>query len=226
MRNARCQCSVWGFWSFGSMMVKVRARAMLSPAGDAGKPALGRLAERRLHRALRGQVLQDGLELDDVAPVRPGGGLPHDEQVVELLVDEVAVALEVVLVDVQAGGGAEETLEPGDTHHWQFRSPPSSLAVVCFTAMLSPGSVGNPPAGSRVPRTAVHRDDSGPPGGEHRARDGRSKRLPPGIPGQARSAAHAGAERRAASQARPARPADLRDPEARRQLAALRFPAG
>src|SRR6266568_1239086 len=149
MRNARCQCSVWGFWSFGSMMVKVRARAMLSPAGDAGKPALGRLAERRLHRALRGQVLQDGLELDllvdltegmdallepfgdrqvlgldDVAPVRPGGGLPHDEQVVELLVDEVAVALEVVLVDVQAGGGAEETLEPGDTHHWQFRSPP------------------------------------------------------------------------------------------------------
>jgi len=45
--------------------------------------------------------------LDDVPGVRLRGGLSDQEQVVDLLIDEVAVALEVVLVDVQRRRGTE-----------------------------------------------------------------------------------------------------------------------
>src|ERR1700760_4480934 len=44
--------------------------------------------------------------------VNPGGFLPAGEQVVDLVVDEVAVALEILLVDLEASGVAEKPLEP------------------------------------------------------------------------------------------------------------------
>jgi hypothetical protein len=56
---------------------------------------------------------------DDVPAVRPRGGATHDEQVVDLPVDEVLVAPDVALVDVEAGCCPEEPLERGDVH----RSP-------------------------------------------------------------------------------------------------------
>src|SRR5690606_6259760 len=54
---------------------------------------------------------------DDVAVIGLGCGLGDGQQIVELGVDEVAVPLEVVLVDVQPCGRTEEPLEPGDGHH-------------------------------------------------------------------------------------------------------------
>jgi hypothetical protein len=41
--------------------------------------------------------------LDDVAAVVRGRGLSAKQEIVGLLVDEVAVALEILLVDVQTG---------------------------------------------------------------------------------------------------------------------------
>jgi hypothetical protein len=52
----------------------------------------------------------------DVTAILRGRRLAAKQQIVDLPVDEVAVALEVVLVDVQAGGGAKEALELVDRH--------------------------------------------------------------------------------------------------------------
>jgi hypothetical protein len=53
--------------------------------------------------------------LDDVASVRLRHGLAADEEVVELLIDKFVEALDVGLVDVQAGRDAEKALELDDT---------------------------------------------------------------------------------------------------------------
>ena len=52
-----------------------------------------------------------------VRPLGLGRGLPAQQEIVDLPVDELAVALEVRLVDVQACGEAEEALEFRDAHH-------------------------------------------------------------------------------------------------------------
>jgi len=54
---------------------------------------------------------------DDVADVRLGRGLADEQQIVERVVDEIEVPLDVVPVDVDAAGGAEEALELGKAHH-------------------------------------------------------------------------------------------------------------
>lgn len=99
------------------------------PARDLRKPGRGFLAVSEVERRQRCQMIEDGLELDllveppelmdallqslgdrqverlDGDPiVRLGCGLPAQEQIVDLTVYEVAVALEVGLVDVQTRG--------------------------------------------------------------------------------------------------------------------------
>jgi hypothetical protein len=73
---------------------------------EIGKPCLGVLAlgDRRIER------------LDDGAAVRLRRDPAANEEIGRLLADEVAVPLEVALVDVEAGCDAEEALEPGNAH--------------------------------------------------------------------------------------------------------------
>src|SRR5690349_14917125 len=49
--------------------------------------------------------------LDDLAAVCPGDRFSTEEEVMHLAVDELAVSLEVCLVDVESGGGPEEAFE-------------------------------------------------------------------------------------------------------------------
>ena len=85
---------------------------------------------RRGARPLPGRVFLQPLgdreirRLDDVAAVFLGGRLPAKEQIVNLVVDEVALALQVFLVDVESRRGAKEALELVDGHdrHHGFSS--------------------------------------------------------------------------------------------------------
>src|SRR5262249_47465478 len=54
---------------------------------------------------------------NDIAPVRLGGLFAAHEKIVDLLVDEGAVALEVLLIDVEPGRRPKESLELCHAHH-------------------------------------------------------------------------------------------------------------
>ena len=94
-------------------------------ARDVGKLGLGLGADRQMERWPGGDMIQDRLQLDilvecaegldallqtfgdrqvvgldDVASIRLGSGLSTKQQIVDLLVDEVAVAPQILLVDV------------------------------------------------------------------------------------------------------------------------------
>jgi len=96
--------------------------------GNLRKPRFGLVAVVQIQWGQRGQVIEDGSKfdrlidmlefvdallqsfgdrqierLDDVAAVVRGRGLSAKQEIVGLLVDEVAVALEILLVDVQTG---------------------------------------------------------------------------------------------------------------------------
>src|SRR4029453_4906694 len=58
------------------------------------------------------------LRLNDIPSVRLGVGDPADEQVVDLLMNKVAVPLEIRLVDIQTCCDTEESLEFGYTRDW------------------------------------------------------------------------------------------------------------
>jgi hypothetical protein len=112
------------------------------PAGDAGQLGLGFPAVVELERRVLGQALQDRLQLDvlvdlaegvdaflqslgdrqvarpdDDVVVRLGVRLAALQQIVDLPVEEIVVALEVGVIHIQARRGAEEALELGNVHH-------------------------------------------------------------------------------------------------------------
>jgi hypothetical protein len=66
---------------------------------------------------------------DDVATVGLGGGLAPHQKVGCLPVDEVAVPLEVVLVDIQPSRAAEEALALGDADDGPGVPPHSVVQV-------------------------------------------------------------------------------------------------
>src|SRR6185437_6509198 len=70
--------------------------------------------------------------LDDVAGVGPRGGLSHQQQVVDGVVDEIEVALDIVPVDADAARSPEEALELGSP------SPAWSLPP-CHSCLSRPG---------------------------------------------------------------------------------------
>lgn len=94
--------------------------------GNLRKPRFGLVAVVQIQWGQRGQVIEDGSKfdrlidmlefvdallqsfgdrqierLDDVAAVRLRGSPAANEEVIDFLVDEVAVALEVLLIDVE-----------------------------------------------------------------------------------------------------------------------------
>src|SRR5688572_28840245 len=100
-------------------------------------------AQCYIERRLRGQTLENWGEFDvsidstklvdallkafgnghiprlkNVAVVRLRRRLAHEQQVVQLLVDELLVTLEIIFVDVDASRETEEPLELGHTDHW------------------------------------------------------------------------------------------------------------
>jgi hypothetical protein len=152
IRKACSQWRVWGLVSLGSTMTNVRAKGHAQAPDDLREPRLGRGARGPVQRWEGGEPLQDGAQLDllvdgpelvdrllqalgdgevpgldDITAVGARIRLPHEEQVVELVTDEVAVALDVVLVHVEARDPAEEPLEPGDAHDRHGSSGPWSL---------------------------------------------------------------------------------------------------
>src|SRR5580704_5629869 len=135
--NVRSHSRVCTALSSASMSVNVRARATLMPPKSSGSQAWvssasaassgGRAASdsrmgavRSLFEALEGvhallQALGDRQVpgQDDVADVRLRRGLADEQQVIQRVVDEIEIPLDVVPVDVDAAGGAEEALELG-----------------------------------------------------------------------------------------------------------------
>ena len=102
-----------------------------------GKTALGILAISEVERRPCGELIEDRLQLDLLVDLiefvdgslqafgdrqierlddRPAiclrGGLGPKQEVVDLLIDEVAVALEVLLINIEPGRDPEESLEP------------------------------------------------------------------------------------------------------------------
>jgi hypothetical protein len=59
--------------------------------------------------------------LNKPAAIRLRRGLAAKKQIVDFVIDEVAVALEVFLVDVEARRGSEKPLEPGHAHDMGWR---------------------------------------------------------------------------------------------------------
>lgn len=123
------------------MILKVRASADDSPPTISGSRSVISASIRQAERRQRGELLQDRLQfdllvelseavdallqplddrqvpqLDDVADVRLGMGLPDNQEVVELLIHEGAVAPQVRLVDVQPRRRTEVPLEPRHGH--------------------------------------------------------------------------------------------------------------
>src|ERR1700733_784539 len=112
-------------------------------AEEVRKPGLRRVAERIVERRASHEGFEDGPELDllfdapervrallqafgyrqvpgldDVAEGGLRGGLPHQQQVINRVVDEIEIALDIVPVDADATRSAEEALELGKPHHW------------------------------------------------------------------------------------------------------------
>ena len=54
--------------------------------------------------------------LDEVATIRLRSDRAANEKIVDLTVDEIGVALEILFVDVEPRGRSEEALEPGYAH--------------------------------------------------------------------------------------------------------------
>jgi len=107
-----------------------------------GKPRLRGIAVCEIERRPSRKIIQDRLQLDllvdlsegmdaflqpfgngqiewlnDVSAIGFRCGLAAQKKIVDLVVDELAVALEILLVDVEPCSSAEETLEPRDTHN-------------------------------------------------------------------------------------------------------------
>jgi hypothetical protein len=124
------------------MILKLRASATLSPPATSGSLPSVSSAKGQVERGPGGEVLEETLELDllvelpelvdplvqalgdreifglhDVADVRLRRRLPDDDEIVDLVVDEVAVSLEVALVHVESGCRSEEPLELRNAHH-------------------------------------------------------------------------------------------------------------
>src|SRR5438270_3480598 len=111
------------------------------PTGDLGEPIFGFRTVGQVERRQCRQMIEDRLQLDllvdvpklvdtflqalrdgrikgldDDAAVRFRGGLPAEQQIIDLPVHEVAVALQVRLIDVETRNQTEETLEFSDPH--------------------------------------------------------------------------------------------------------------
>lgn len=107
-----------------------------------GKPPLRGVAVGEIERRPRGEIIQDRLQLDrlvdlsegmdaflqpfgngqiewlnDVPAICSRGGLSPQKEIVDLVVDELAVALEILLVDVEPCSSPEETLESRHAHN-------------------------------------------------------------------------------------------------------------
>ena len=146
--DERSQCLARGVLQIGIDDLEGARQGKAQSAGDGRKPDRGFIAVSEVEGRLRGQMIQDRPELDllvhlpervnallqpfgdreverldDVATVCLCRCLAANEQIVYLVVDEIAVTLEVLLVDVEAGRDPEEALEPGHTHDmWGRRS--------------------------------------------------------------------------------------------------------
>ena len=107
-------------------------------AADGGKLGLGFLARDQIERGSGDKMIQDRPQLDgfvdllepvdvllhpfgdreidrldEVATICLRDGLATNEKIVDLTVDEIGVALEILFVDVEPRGRSEEALEPG-----------------------------------------------------------------------------------------------------------------
>lgn len=141
MRKHFRQCSDAGFFRLASMMPKVRASATLKPPGDLRQPVLDIFAIGEVERRARGKLFENRPQVDLFArllefldmflkavgnrqierphedpAIRLGGRFAPQQEIVQLMINEVAVALEVLLVDIRASDGLEEPLEFRDAY--------------------------------------------------------------------------------------------------------------
>jgi hypothetical protein len=116
------------------------------PARDIGELCLGFVAVVEADRRPSGEVIEDRPQFDlfiemlefvnallqafgdrqvegpyNVAAVCLGNRLAADEQIVDFLVYKVAVAFEVLLVDVEPGRDPKETFEPSRAHYMTWK---------------------------------------------------------------------------------------------------------
>ena len=67
------------------------------------------------------------VRLDDIPVIGLGGCLRVQEEILQLVIDEVGRALEIGLVDIEAGSRPEEVLESGYARQLETLIPVDSL---------------------------------------------------------------------------------------------------